>query len=124
MAQALSGYEFAHWVGQGIADPTNPTTTVTFDNHQTIVAQFKKIGEELPSLPVVDEDSSNSGELTDDWFGKVWTDENSDLQFHEVIGWIYIQEKTDDSLWFWIPSLSNWYWTDKDSFPSFMMILA
>ena len=26
--------------------------------------------------------------------------------------------KSDDSLWFWIPSLSNWYWTDKDSFPS------
>ena len=118
MAQALSGYEFAHWIGQGVADPTNPTTTVSFNEHQTIVARFKKTGEELPSMPVVDEDRTNSGELSDDWFGKVWSDDNSELEFHEKIGWIYIQEKTDDSLWFWIPSLSNWYWTDKDSFPT------
>ena len=101
MAQALSGYEFAHWIGQGVADPTNPTTTVSFNEHQTIVARFKKTGEELPNLPVVDEDRTNSGELNDDWFGKVWSDDNSELNFRKLDGFIF--RKTDDSLWFWIP---------------------
>ena len=118
MAQALSGYEFDHWIGQGIADSQNPTTTISFSKDQTVVARFKEKYIEFPDLPAVDEENADNGSLTDDWFGRVWSDSGSELQYHEVMGWMYIQEKTDDSLWFWIPSLNNWYWTEQSSFPS------
>ena len=118
MAQPLSGYEFDRWIGQGVTSPENSTTTISFNSDQTIFAQFRKIDELIPNLPTVDEKSATTGQKTTNWLGTVWHNLNSDLQYHEVIGWIHLQLESDSSVWIWIPSLGKWYWTEENSFPS------
>ena len=42
MAQPLAGYTFLKWEGEGIQDPSNPTTTIDFNDDTTIKAIFEK----------------------------------------------------------------------------------
>ena len=117
MAQPLSGYEFEKWIGKGIADHNKPTTTIDFDSDHSIIAQFRKKTEDSIGLPKVNEDTAQSGTSTTNWFGKYWRYQEDELEYHETLGWIHIEEDTPDSLWFWVPSLGKWFWAEKNSFP-------
>ena len=100
MAQPLSGYEFEKWIGKGIADHNKPTTTIDFDSDHSIIAQFRKKTEDSIGLPKVNEDTAQSGTSTTNWFGKYWRYQEDELEYHETLGWIHIEEDTPDSLWF------------------------
>ena len=42
-ATPTDGYLFSHWVGDGIEDPNNPSTSISLNQDKSIVAHFKQI---------------------------------------------------------------------------------
>lgn len=66
MAAAVPGWEFSHWVGDGIDDPQSPSTTVMLDQNRKVTAVFRRTTKViLYALPPEGGKVSGAGDFPD-----------------------------------------------------------
>jgi hypothetical protein len=119
VAEATPGYVFTEWQGDGITDPSSPSTTVSLTANREIFAVFRNIGtgEELPIARIPGSNYIGWDWWTTEWFGSYWHQTDTQWVYHESLGWIFLVPYSEDSVWMWVDYLGGWHWTSKDIYP-------
>ena len=111
-AQAVEGYDFDKWQGNGITDSNKSTLTMLIFQDLNLTATFTESPPQLnETLEVVQFATSW---YSNDWFGYFYQSP-SGWCYHINLGWIYPETQSDGSLWVWSAQL-QWIWMDSTSY--------